>query len=351
MNSNRTHKCLKAIALFSGGLDSCLAIKAIAFQGIHVTAVYFVTPFCNGTKSFGAEYEDEYKSKMKTLEERATTSGAEFVPYSVMGEFLNIVKSPEHGYGANMNPCIDCKIFFYRKARELMEEHGAHFIITGEVLGQRPMTQMLPTLMMMEKKADVRRMVLRPLSAKLLPVTIPEENEWVDGSRLYDIQGRGRTRQMELAAEWGISDYPTPAGGCLLTDVQFSHRLGDLFDHDVEDLNDVLLLKAGRHFRLSEQVKLITGRNQYENGYLARLVQERDSLLEVVEFGSPLCILRGENAREYIETAAYICKRYSGGRDEVKVTVKVWNVGEEEPELLQITGAMDENTIRQLIIT
>jgi tRNA U34 2-thiouridine synthase MnmA/TrmU len=332
-------------------LDSCLSTKLITLQGIDVTALYFNMPFCSSSYPAVQGAQEEISTPhLDSLCERAELVGAKFRVYTTGQDYVDMVRSPQYGYGKNINPCIDCKIFFYKCAHEIMKQEGAQFIITGEVLGQRPMTQNLQTLDNMAKRAGVEGLVLRPLSAKLLPPTIPEEKEWVDRERLLDIQGRSRTRQMALAEQWGISDYPTPAGGCLLTDKNFSSRLRDLFSHGVSDINNITMLKYARHFRLSEDVKLIVGRDEKDNDAISRLVEEDDILMEAPDFGSPLCILRGPHSADFVDEAARICKRYSSGRKEKEIQVRVWKIGEGEPYFVAVSGQIDENIVKKRMI-
>ncbi len=342
---------IKAIALFSGGLDSCLAVKLIALQGIEVIAIYYDTPFCSLHREVRADNgEQKTKPYMEILKDRAEQSGGILKVVTVGQDYIDLVANPEHGYGANMNPCIDCKIYFYRRSYEIMKETGARFIVTGEVLGQRPMTQMKPTLMKMEKIAGVKRLVLRPLSAKVLPRTIPEEKGWVNSSELCDIQGRSRTRQLKMAEKYNITDFPTPAGGCLLTDKGFSRRLKDLFEHKIFDINDITMIKTGRHFRFSEDVKFIVGRDQKDNEFITNLVQEGDILVEVEGYGSPLCVLRGEGAERFLDKASQICKRYSKGRNKAEAVIKYWKVATPKTHKIIVKGRIDEKEIRELMI-
>lgn len=333
---------IKAICLFSGGLDSCLAVKILQLQGIEVIALYIDTPFI--PRPGGGKYAE-------ILRRRALAAGGELEILTVGMDYLELIRLPEFGYGKNMNPCIDCKIFFYKQAYELLKEKQAQFIATGEVVGQRPMTQSKTTLLKQERLAGVERMVLRPLSAKLLPITIPEERGWVNRDRLYDISGRTRSRQLALAKELGITDYAQPAGGCLLTNVEFARRLRDLFDHNVTDMNDIILLKVGRHFRLSPTVKLIVGRNQSENKFIAEMVAPDDILLEVVEYGSPLCLLRGKEAKEFIPLAARICKYYSDARNVNEARIRCWQSNDESVSFITVKGTIESTTLTELIIT
>jgi len=250
---------------------------------------------------------------------------------------LDVVKHPKHGYGSNMNPCIDCRIFMLKKAKAYMESAGASFIITGEVLGQRPMSQRRDSMRLIEKEAGLEGFILRPLSAKLLPASIPEKEGWVDREKLLNMQGRSRKPQIRLADHFDIRDYPCPAGGCLLTDPGFAQRMKDLMDHNPNfSLNDVHLLKVGRHFRLSPKTKVIVGRNEEENRKIQTFSQEKDILLKVSKFPGPLSLLRGKLDDGDIRRAAGITAYYSKakGLDEIEVTYQV--VDEDQPQCMSV---------------
>ncbi len=237
---------MKALALYSGGLDSILAIKIVEEQNVEVIPVHFYTGFAGKIEErFIEEAEREYGIK-----------GVKIV--DIREDFLKILKEPKFGYGKNLNPCIDCKILFFRKTKQLMEKYGASFVITGEVLGQRPMTQNKNTLFLIEKESSLKGLILRPLSAKLLPPTIPEEKGWVERNKLYSISGRGRKEQMKLAKKFVLKSIPTPAGGCLLTDPNFSKRLKILMEKLKEySWEEIELVKLGRMFEINNCILLI----------------------------------------------------------------------------------------------
>jgi len=224
---------MKAIALLSGGLDSTLAARVVIDQGIELEALNFMTVFCNCTN----------KGETCLASQKAVDAlGIPLKVFNVSEEYLNVVKGPKHGYGRNMNPCIDCRIFMLKRAKAYMEGSGASFLVTGEVLGQRPMSQRRDAMRLIEKEGGLDGLILRPLSAKFLPPTIPEKEGWVDREKLLAIQGRSRKPQIRLAEAFGIRDYPCPAGGCLLTDPQFAKRMKDLIVHNPDfTLNDVHL--------------------------------------------------------------------------------------------------------------
>lgn len=291
----------KALALLSGGLDSTLAIRVIMEQGIEVVALNFVTVFCRCTSQGSCKLE-----AVKVSEKFG-------IPIKVINtteRFLELVKKPKFGYGKNMNPCIDCRINIFRAAGDYMREIGADFIITGEVLGQRPMSQRMDAMNIIDKEANLTGLVLRPLCAKHMPPTIPEKTGLVDRERLLQIKGRSRKDQIQLADVFQIKDYPCSAGGCLLTDPEFAHRMRDLVDNCDADVNDVNLLKVGRHFRLDEATKIIVGRDDDENNRLESLAEEGDWLLRLVDMMGPLTLLRGDVTEEKIRIAAQLTARY-----------------------------------------
>ncbi|HMK52156.1 MAG TPA: hypothetical protein VK551_06625 [Thermodesulfobacteriota bacterium] len=304
---------MKAIALLSGGLDSTLAARVMMEQGLELEALNFMTVFCTCTNR-GATC----LASQKAVE----TLGIPLRVFNVSEEYLSVVKHPKHGYGSNMNPCIDCRIFMLKRAKAYMEASGAAFIVTGEVLGQRPMSQRRDAMRLIEKEAGLEGLILRPLSAKGLPVTIPEKEGWVDREKLLKIQGRSRKPQIELAGHYGIHDYPCPAGGCLLTDPGFAKRIKDLMAHNPDfSLNDVHLLKMGRHFRFSQGVKLIVGRNEEENQKIQTFAQGEDILLKVSSFPGPLSLLRGKLEQEDLEKAAAITAHYSKAKGSMDIEV------------------------------
>ena len=263
-----------------------------------------VSPFClcNRRSANGCFYGAASVAKELCLK---------LISIDVAQEFLEIVKNPQHGYGSNMNPCIDCRILLFKKAKEAMQKEGASFLITGEVLGQRPMSQRLNTMRLIEREAGLEGLVLRPLSAKALGETLPEKNGWVAREALLAISGRGRRGQMALAEKLGVNDYPCPSGGCLLTDPQFSRRLKDLICYGRLNLEDVYLLKVGRHFRLNEQAKLVVGRNEPEDGQLLNLARDGDYLFMPGEkMAGPTCIGRGEFSRDLLRLSCRVALRY-----------------------------------------
>ena len=295
---------MKAIALISGGLDSILAAKLIEQQGIEVIALHFNIGFAHRDK----EIPPTIEIKLKIID--------------VARDFLGVLKSPRYGFGSNMNPCIDCKIFMLNKARKLMPEFNAEFVVTGEVLGQRPMSQNRQALGVIEKESGLEGLLLRPLSAKLMLETIPEQRGWVIRDKLLDFNGRSRKPQLELAKCLGVRNFSQPAGGCLLTDPEFSKRLTDLIVHQELNLHNVELLKIGRHFRLSGDVKLVVGRDEKEDNMLLDMAKENDYLfLPPEDIAGPTSLSRGKSSDELIQAAAditaYYCKFNASSEQEV----------------------------------
>jgi tRNA U34 2-thiouridine synthase MnmA/TrmU len=295
----------KGLILLSGGLDSTLAAKVLLEQGIELEAINFLTCFCTCTKK-GCRNE-----AMKVSE----GLGIKLKVLNVTKEYLEVIKSPRYGYGSNLNPCIDCRIFMFKKARGHMEAIGASFVVTGEVLGERPMSQRRAAIELIEKRAGLRGLIVRPLSAKHFEPSIPEQEGIIDRESLLDIQGRSRKPQMELAQKFDITDYPCPAGGCLLTDKGFADRARDLLLHKVFTMNEIQLLRVGRHFRLNTETKLISGRNESENDRLLSLAADGDLLFNPKDVPGPIGLLRGKNiGQQELFTSAKIVSRYSDGK-------------------------------------
>lgn len=332
---------MKAIALLSGGLDSTLAAKIVMEQGIELEALNFLTVFCTCTT----------RGETCLASQKAVDAlGIPLKVFNVSEEYLNVVKHPKHGYGSNMNPCIDCRIYMLKKAKAFMEGVGASFIVTGEVLGQRPMSQRRDAMRLIEKEADLEGFILRPLSAKFLPITVPEKEGWVNREKLLNIQGRSRKPQIRLAEHFGIRDYPCPAGGCLLTDPGFAGRMKDLIVHEPDfSLNDVHLLKIGRHFRFSPELKLVVGRNEEENQKITTFSQDGDILLKLSRHPGPLSLLRRDPEAVEIERAASITVRYSKAKDLEKVEVIYKQARENNGRSLLVSPISDAE-IERLII-
>ncbi|NQT82342.1 hypothetical protein HQ563_04925 [bacterium] len=308
---------MRAVALLSGGLDSTLAIRMILDQAVEVEALNFVSVFCTCTPK---------NSPCSVARSAVRQLGIGLKAVNTSGEFLEIVKKPKHGYGRNLNPCLDCRILMFRKAREYMHEIGASFLVTGEVLGERPMSQRREAMKLIEREATVEGLVVRPLSAALLEPSIPEKKGWIDRSKLLNITGRSRKPQIQLAQNFGITDYPCPAGGCRLTDPVFTKRMRDLMKYTPGfTLHDAILLKAGRHFRLSPSAKAIVGRNEDENKRLLALSKEEDTLVEAVDFPGPLTVVRGQAGHEKLRLSAAITAGYGKARHLTRVKVALWD--------------------------
>lgn len=339
---------VKAIGLISGGLDSTLAVALLRRQGIEVKAVNFYTGFCitetqrrKGGRADGTIPENEALRAAADLEVEI-----EYVDISGK-DYFDMLVHPRWGYGANANPCVDCRVFMMRKAREIMLAEGADFVFTGEVLGQRPKSQRRDTLRIIERESLLTGRLLRPLSAQLLEPTIPEKEGRVDRAGLLDISGRSRQRQMALAKELGISGWPQPAGGCCyLTDESFARKFFDILDareaagaERAIDKDDVILLSTGRHFRLSSRAKLVVSRNEMENGLLEHHVEGRARLEARDELG-PVALVEGTPTWEERLVAARIVARYGKGKDAPKVVIR-WTEGDLQ-EFYEVEPERDE---------
>lgn len=293
----------KVVALLSGGLDSQLAVKMMQNQGFEVSAVAIKTPFCDFDCGRGCGFE---------IRERADTLGVNLKTVYLGDEYIEMLKNPKHGFGSGMNPCIDCRSMMFKAAKKHMDEIGADFIISGEVLGQRPMSQHGPALKTIEKESELEGYIVRPLSGALLPKTIPEESGLIKRENLGMIRGRTRKMQLQMAQEYGIENPPNAGGGCLLTDPAFAIRAKDLFSHtDTPTTNDIDLLKIGRHFRLDKTTKLIVGRNQDENNMIKALALPNDIVFYAKDHVGPNTLLRGDNVETHKQISAAITLRYS----------------------------------------
>ena len=298
-----TSKQTTALALFSGGLDSTLACRVVAAQGITVVAVKFVTPF------FGYELlqiQDEYIQKIKKI------SGIDVILKDVTIPYLELLKKPAHGFGKYFNPCIDCKIFLLSEAKKMMPELGASFLVTGEVVGQRPMSQRRDTLRIIERDSGCEGILVRPLCAKNLEPTQAELDGLIDREQLLAFSGRNRTPQMQLAEQFGITDYPSPAGGCILADPVLSARIQNYYDEHKNIVpEDILLMLVGRQFILPTGGWIALGRNELENEKIEKLRQPEDWLLQPQNVPGPSAILRYNSGPEELQTAAAIVVRYA----------------------------------------
>ncbi len=293
----------KVVALLSGGLDSQLAVRMMQEQGFEVSAVAIKTPFCDFDCGRGCGFE---------IRERADDLNVNLKTVYLGDEYIEMLKHPKHGIGAGFNPCVDCRTMMFDAAKKHMEEIGAEFIISGEVLGQRPMSQHAPSLRTIEKDSGLIGKIVRPLSAGLLPETDPEKNGLIKRENLGMIKGRTRRAQLEMAKKYGIENPPNAGGGCLLTDPTFGLRAKDLFSHtETPTINDIDLLKVGRHFRLDEQTKFVVGRNKDENEMIKAIALPDDILLQARDHMGPVSMLRGKNADMHVKFASSITLRYS----------------------------------------
>lgn len=315
-----------AVALISGGLDSILAAKVVMEQGYEVTGLYCTSAF---SKSYGNEQRTHAASVSRAV-------GIDLKIIDLGQPYIELIRSPKHGYGKNINPCIDCKIFMLEKAKNIMQNMDAPFVVTGEVLGQRPMSQRRDTLNVIERDSGLKGMILRPLSAALLPPTIAEQKGLIDRGKLLSISGRGRTVQLKLAEKYGITGFSAPAGGCLLTDKNFSDKLRDLFlESEKVGPADIRLLTVGRHFKLGGGGRIVVGRNNRENAILAELVREGLHLFLPHGFPGPAAVLSGvptqENKRIVGQLIINYSKRMSNLPRLIRTTNDIFDPGSPMP--------------------
>jgi tRNA U34 2-thiouridine synthase MnmA/TrmU len=328
----------KALALLSGGLDSTLAVKMMLDMGIEVEALNFTSPFCTctgknaGCKSEAVRVAEEFRIPIKVIHKGL--------------DYLEIVRNPTHGYGKGINPCVDCRIYLLKKAKEYMSESGSHFVITGEVLGQRPMSQRRDTLRVIERESGLEGLLLRPLSAHHFEPTIPEREGWVDREKLLSIKGRSRKEQIQLADDLEVKNYPCPAGGCLLTETSFAPKVRDVFDH-CDELNqrDFRLLKLGRHFRIGERTKLIVGRDENENRLLEAALQPGETSLRWMDGNTPLGVMMGRQDEELLDLAGRLLLRYTRAETGESCRVQIAANGAES--IRQVKHDIDEAEVER----
>ena len=304
----------KAILLLSGGLDSTLAGKLLMEMGVEVEAINFVSPFCQCTPtSLGCSAARRAAEQLD-------------IPvhvFSCGSDYLDVVKHPRFGRGSGVNPCLDCRIHMFSRARAFMEERGADFVATGEVLGERPMSQRRQAIELIEREAGLEGLIVRPLSGGLLPASNAEREGLVRHTELMAISGRSRKPQFALARQLGIKDYLCPAGGCLLTDPEFAARFRDLLEHEPEfGVEDARLLRHGRHFRLPGGTKVVVGRHEEENDSIERAQREGDVALVPVGVTGPTVLCRGPRSEQDVRIAAGLLASYTKGGREISVEVR-----------------------------
>ncbi|WP_409069123.1 tRNA 4-thiouridine(8) synthase ThiI [Clostridium sp. FAM 1755] len=324
----------RALAMVSGGLDSILAAKLIKDQGIDVIGICFRSYFFNE----------------KNAEKMTKQIGIPLEVVDFSKAHFEMVKSPKHGYGKNINPCIDCHAMMMRYSGELLKKFNADFIITGEVLNQRPMSQNKASLNVVKKESGYEDKILRPLCAKVLPPTEMELKNLVDREKLLDISGRSRKIQMELAEKWGIIEYPSPAGGCKLTEPNYAKRLKELlkYKENLEE-RDLQLLKYGRHFRISENCKIISTRTKDEGDIIKNYLSSKDYMFLACDYNGSTVVIIGEPSEIDIKLAAEITGRYSKGKDEDKIKVKYGKVNTDLNNIIEVKPASDDY-LKNLII-
>lgn len=325
----------KAIALISGGLDSLLAVRVMQEQGIEVEGINFYTGFCVEGHTHAIRNQNKDKQKRNNALWAAEQLGIKLHIVDVIEEYKDVLLNPKHGYGANMNPCLDCKIFMVGKAVQWIQENrkdGFDFIITGEVIGQRPMSQRKKTMPIVAKQSGAEDLLVRPLCAKNLPATKPELEGWIDREKMYGFSGRTRKPQMALAAQYGFTDYASPAGGCcFLTDKSYSDKLVDLLDARGTreyEMDDIMLLKVGRHIRPKPEFKLIIARDAGESKYLEGY-RKQFVTIQIVSHNGPLTMVDGDIKPEDFELAAGVVARYGQGRDAEEVEVHIFVPGQD----------------------
>ena len=320
MKTNKTSRQIRGLGLCSGGLDSILSALILKRQNIDITWICFETPF--------------FSSQL--AKKAAHMTGIPLITFDITDDYMEMMKAPKAGFGKNMNPCMDCHALMFAKAGEVLKKKGFHFLFSGEVLGQRPKSQNKNSLRYVEKNSGFDGQILRPLCAKRLPETLVEQNGLVDREQLLSITGRSRKIQMKLAKEFGIKDFPTPAGGCLLTDKNFSNRLLDLMTIQKKfEQRELFFLQNGRHFRIDDKTKIIVGRSQNDNTQLTKhFDRKKDILIKHARIAGPDVILTGHQTQENVQTAAMICASYTkatlGEISEISV------IKDEQKQIIQV---------------
>lgn len=328
-------KKVKAVGMISGGLDSILAAKVVKDLGVEVHGVYFAMPWgcCDKT----------------TALEAATQIGISFIVLQLDERYLEMVRKPKHGYGSVMNPCVDCRIHMFSRAGQYMRHIGADFVFTGEILGQRPMSQMRHSMKSIEKGAGLEGRLLRPLSAHLLESTIPETEGLIDRNRLLGLSGRSRKDQIEMAGGLNITAYNQPAGGCLLTDKNFAARMKDTLKHGYRNFRETIALKWGRHFRLSSEFKVILGRDEEENEALIRHAHPDDHVMQMSDNRGPTLILKGNDPGDAVlATAAGLIQKFSRLRDQAPVEMNYWQCRDKNDVRRVVARVIDEPEMERM---
>ena len=315
---------MKALALFSGGLDSVLAMKLIKDQNIDVIAININIGFSSSTE------------RLEHMQNMCKQIGVEFIQLDLRELYLDeVLFNPKYGYGKNFNPCIDCHGFMFRYTGELLKKFNASFMISGEVLGQRPMSQRKDALESVKKLSSYEELIVRPLSAKLLPPSKPELQGWIDREKLLDISGRNRQRQLELAKKIGLENFESPGGGCLLTEIQFSAKLKDFIEHDILEVDDIDTLKAGRHLRLPNGAKLIIGRHKDDNEKLQKTTSKKYYKARIVDASGPLALMQKDASKEELQLATNLIITYGKTSLDTQYFVKYFDEQNNKEILIQ----------------
>jgi len=336
-NKQSKKKQVKAVGLLSGGLDSTLAVKIVKDLGVEIYGVYFSMPWGCCDKVMANEAADRI--------------GIKFIVLQLDERYLEMVKNPKHGYGTAMNPCVDCRIHMFSRAAQYMRHMGADFVFTGEVLGQRPMSQMRHSMKTIEKETGLEDRLLRPLCAQFLDPTIPEKEGLIDRDKLLNISGRSRRPQIQLAKDLNITEYNQPAGGCLLTDHKFANRMRDTLDHGYRNFRETIALQWGRHFRLNRDFKAIVGRNSDENESLLQYAHPDDHVMELAEYAGPTLLLKGHNPSEDIlKLAAGLIQQFSKYKNEPSQKAKYWSIVNQNDIKFVHARKLDRTFIDQIYI-
>jgi tRNA U34 2-thiouridine synthase MnmA/TrmU len=311
INTSSASEPVKAVGMISGGLDSTLAAKIMKDLGVDVYGVYFAMPWgcCDKTKAIEAALKLKIKFIVLQLDER----------------YLEMIQKPKYGYGSALNPCVDCRIHMFSRAAQYMDQIGAKFVFTGEVMGQRQMSQLKKSLKWVEEGSGLKGRLLRPLCAQLLEPTIPEITGLVDRSKLLNITGRSRHVQLKIAKDNNITEFTAIGGGCLLTDPNFARRMKDTLDHGYKNFRETVALKWGRHFRINEKFKIVVGRDEEESISLTRYAHPTDHVMHLPSNDGPVALIKGETPDENIfSLAAGLIQRFSKYRDQPPIEVNYW---------------------------